>query len=140
MSRRIVAATGLVWLVLMSALLCPGASAQQGSGNQTPWSSQSHIWGSGASALKVGRTYPMRFRIQPTASGTQPQPPVAAVVASGRCHVSRVSIKPWKPGKSNILQVTFDYKPLERPKAQPHVVHLRTRNRQVAAVIRLSTM
>jgi hypothetical protein len=77
---------------------------------------------------------------QPTASGTQPQPPVAAVVASGRCHVSGVSIKPWKPGKSNILQVTFDYKPLERPKAQPHVVHLLTRSRQVAAVIRLSTM
>ncbi len=79
MSRWIVAVTGLVWLVLMSALLCPGASSAQGSDNRTPWSSQSHLWGSGASGLKVGRTYPMMFRIQPTTSGTRPEPPITAV-------------------------------------------------------------
>jgi hypothetical protein len=82
----------------------------------------------------------MTLRIQPSISGTHPLAPVAAVVASGRCQVSRVSIKPWKPGRSNILQVRFDYKPLERPKAHPHVVHLLTRSKQVAAVIWLSTM
>lgn len=64
-------------------------------------------------------------------------PPVTAVAASPGFRIGHTSIRPWKPAKSDILTVTYNYLPLDCPRnGKQHIVHLLTKDGQVAAIIR----
>ena len=71
--------------------------------------------------------------IAPSTSGTRPEPPVAAVVVSGKCRVAHFTARVWKPGRSNILLVSYDYTPLDAATLHAHVVHLLNKSGGVAS-------
>ncbi len=82
---------------------------------------------------RVGHIYHIMEHIAPSTSGTRPAPPVAAVVASGRCRVSHFTAKLWKPRRSNILLVNYDYTPLDTATLHAHVIHLLNKSGGVAS-------
>ncbi len=73
----------------------------------TPWTSFYIVttWG-------PGKTYRPVEHLAPRVQGDYPDPPVRAVLVSGLGHVANLSVRLWKPGKSNLVTVSYDYTPV----------------------------
>jgi len=129
--KKIRVAFELGWTAVMLGTIClcrpSGAQKDQRIFPRSGFTTYSPIpW-------RVGHVYHIVEHIAPSTSGTRPEPPVEAVVASGKCRVSHFSLRAWKPGRSNILLVQYDYTPLDTATLHSHVIHLLNKSGGVAA-------
>ncbi len=129
--NRIVLGIGLAAVMLGAICLCHPSEAQMGQA-VTPWAG---VTTSSSAPWRAGHVYHIAEHLAPSTSGTRLEPPIKAVVASGKCRVTHFSARPWKPGKSNFLLVNYDYTPLDAATLHPHVIHLLNKLGRVAAVM-----
>ena len=124
------------WIEFKNVALQPAQTAR--AAINTPFSAQDLTpWNSviDYENWKIAKTYRLTERIQPTTSGTRPEPPVTGQLVSGPGTAANFVVKPWKPGKSNILTVQYDYTPKIADKVHPDAINLLTRDGAVASVI-----
>lgn len=122
---------GCAAVMLGAICLCHPSEAQTGQA-VNPWAGVTTY---SSTPWRTGHVYHITERLAPSVSGTRPEPPIAAVVGSGKCRVSHFSERPWKPGRSNFLLVNYDYTPLDAATIHPHVIHLLNKSGLVAAVM-----
>ena len=129
MRSRKIFSLGWAAVILIAIFIGRSVEAQAGE-IQTPWTSITRNF---YPPWKLGHVYHITGHLAPSVSGTRPEPPVTAVVASGKCRVSHFTAKLWKPGRSNFLLVNYDYVPLDAATLHPHIIHLLNKSGGVAS-------